>query len=310
MTDGARLIETIEVGDRLGEGVLWRDSDQTVWWTDILARRLHVLEWPSLALRTRPTPERLCSFAFIEGRDDIILAAFESGFALYDPVSGERLWLDRPAGLGPDVRLNDGRVDPGGRFWCGSMVERPLAGGEAAPGVLYRLEPDGRAAPVLGRVRISNGLCWSPDGARMHFADSGRGEIYAGPFDADSGVPGRLEPFARIDGASPDGAVVDAEGRLWSALWGGARVERFTSDGTGDGAVEVPAPQPTCPALGGPRGNLLFVTSARDGLSEAALAERPASGALFVFETAARAAPSPRARLAPDLLDRWSAEGA
>jgi L-arabinonolactonase len=93
----ARLIEVIDVQDKLGEGVLWRDSDSTLWWVDILGRRIHCLSWPSLKLTTYPTPERPGSIAFVAGRDDALVVAFESGFALWSPNSGDLKWLSRPA---------------------------------------------------------------------------------------------------------------------------------------------------------------------------------------------------------------------
>ena len=306
----ARLIETVETADTLGEGVLWRDSDQTVWWTDIQGRRLRRLAWPSLDLTSYDVPERIGSFGFVAGRDDLMVVAFETGFAVFAPDSGRTVWLDRPAALGAGVRLNDGRVDPRGRFWAGSMMEGGVPDGRRPRGVLYRLGADGRAAPVLGGVGISNGLCWSPEGDRVYFADSLLGAIYSGPFDADSGVFGRLELFARFTGEAPDGAVTDAQGCVWTALWGGGRVARLSPDGRQLATVEVDAPQPTCPAFGGPDGTLLFVVSARDELSADQLAAKPLSGALFVFETDACAGPPARARLTASVLERIAREAA
>jgi sugar lactone lactonase YvrE len=294
----ARLLECIEVADTLGEGVLWRPEDQTVWWTDIHGRRLHRLAWPSLDLATFPTPERVGSFAFVEGRDDVVLAAFETGFALFAPEDGRVAWLDRPEELGDGVRLNDGRVDPRGRFWAGSMMERRLAAGEQPRGVLYRLGPEGRAEPVLGGVRISNSICWSPRADRMYFADTPLGETYAAAYDARCGAPARFSVLARYEGEWPDGAVTDVDGHLWTAMWGGGRVARMTPEGEEIASIAIDAQQPTCPAFGGPAGNLLFVTTATQGLSDEQRAAKPRSGALFVFETEAKGSLPTRARLA------------
>lgn len=301
---GARLIETIDVQDQLGEGVVWRDSDATLWWVDILGRRIHCLAWPSLALRTYPTQERPTALAFVAGRDDVLVVSFESGFALWTPESGAVAWLARPAQLGAGVRLNDGRVSPDGQFWVGAMAERPLAPGEFAPGGLYRLDSDGRAAAIVAGLHISNGICWSPDGARMYLADSMRGEVCVAAFDVRLGAPARFETFARFTGEAPDGAVTDLAGNYWTALWGGGRVGVLSPDGKEIGAVAVDAPQPSCPAFGGPAGNLLFVTTAQQGMDSGALAASPKSGNLFVYETDSRGVPAARVRLAAPVLAR------
>ncbi len=300
----ARLIETIETADILGESVVWRDSDQTVWWTDIHGRRIHRLAWPSLRLSTFPAPERACALAFVQGRDDILLVGFESGFALFAPESGKLVWLARPAELGAAMRLNDGRTDPHGRFWCGGKDETSPSGDTMPVGILYRLNQDGGAGAVLGGLHISNGLAWTPGAKRMFLAESAAGEVYSAPYDGAAGVPGRMELFARFEGESPDGATADAGGNYWTALWGGARVACLAPDGRITASIDVAAPQPSCPAFGGPARNLLFVTSARDGLSPAELAASPKSGSLFVFETTAEGQPEPRVGLDTVVLSR------
>ena len=303
-----RLIETVETEDALGEGVLWRGSDSTVWWTDIEGRRCHRLEWPSLKLDTYPTPERLGSFAFVAGRDDLLLAAFESGLAVYAPESGCLVWLYRPASLGPGVRLNDGRVDPLGRFWVGSMMEAEAQREAKSRAAVYRLDTNGQGETVFEGLRIANGICWSPTGDRMYFADSTRREMYAAPFDSRVGMPGQRALFARFENGEPDGAVTDSDGAVWLALWGAGCVMRLSPRGETLGQVDVDAPQTTCPAFGGPDGTLLFVASARCGLSDDELAAKPLSGALFVFDTTVRGGPGSRARLTRSLLSEAGME--
>lgn len=293
----ARLIEEIDVQDDLGEGVLWRASDATVWWVDITGRRIHCMAWPSLRLTTYETPERPGSIAFIEGRDDALIVAFETGFALWHAPSGKVDWLWRLPEPGVGVRLNDGRVGPDGRFWAGSMAENGAARNTMAPGALFRLDHDGRASPVVAGLHISNGICWSPDGRRMYLADSARGEVYVAGFDGAQGAPGRFTTFATFTGEAPDGAVTDADGNYWVALWGGARVAALSPEGREIASVGMDVPQPSCPAFGGAVGTLLFVTTARQGMTSAQLAAYPKSGNLFVYETQARGSPVARARL-------------
>lgn len=298
----ARLVEEIDVTNILGEGVLWRASDQTLWWSDIHAKKLFRLDWTSHRVMTVDMPERLCSFGFIAGRDDLLIAAFESGFAILEPESAGVHWLARPAELGAGVRLNDGRVDPFGRFWAGAMVERALRDDEAPDAWLYMLDGEGDAHVRARGVHISNGLCWSPAGDRVYFADSMRNEIRSARFQRDGNDALSFERFAKTHNGSPDGAVTDRDGRYWSALWDGSRVACFSPEGDEVFSLPINAPQPTCPAFGGPDGNLLFVTSGRDGLSDAALAASPKSGAVFVFETNAIGVPAVRANISPSVI--------
>lgn len=301
----AHLIETIEVSDTLGEGVLWHAADASVWWTDIQGRRLHRMTWPAMAIETFNTPERVGSFAFVAGARDVLVAAFETGFALFAPRSGEVVWLAKLFEPGSGERMNDGRVDPAGRFWAGSMIEDEATSDHRA--ALYRLDENGIASRQRRGLTISNGICWSPDGAIMHHSDSQERTIYQAGFDLEYGVMGEVRKFATTEkGAYPDGAVVDASGTLWQALWGAGRVARFAPSGERLEDVLVPASQPSCPAFGGPKLDLLFVTSAHDGLSAEARAADLHAGNLFVFETDARGLPGVEAIIDRELIEQFN----
>ncbi len=274
------LIETIRVGNTLGESVLWDSAGQALWWTDIPARRLYRYDWSTRAIETFAVPERIGSFGLRDGSTGII-AAFESGIALYEPRGGTPQWLARPDAGIPGVRFNDGRVDRQGRFWAGTMVETDPRSNRAN---LYCIDRSGRAHRRESGVTISNGICWSPDGTRFYFADSPLRTIYVYDFDPISGEIANRRVFATTpDGAFPDGANVDSEGFLWSAHWGAGRVVRYAPDGTIERTIEVPASQPTCVAFGGPALDLLFVTSAREGLNGDALLRHPSAGDVFVY---------------------------
>jgi L-arabinonolactonase len=281
-TNSPRHLDTIEVTNTLGEGILWRASDSSVWWTDIQACRLYRMRWPSKDVESWPTPERLCSFACPDDDSDRMLAAFEGGFATFEPSTGDLRWLDKPDGLGGGVRMNDGRMDPAGRFWAGSMNEDAPA--ENPTGVLYRLDANTRATAVVRNVGISNGLCWSPDGGHMYFADTIKNAVYRADYDLETGSPGPLQPWLEITDGAPDGAVTDSRGNLWIAIWGGSRVDCYSPAGQKLDSITLPVPQPTCPAFGGPDDTLMFITSARDGLSKDMLTQHPQSGAVFVYE--------------------------
>ena len=275
-------LDAIQVENALGEGVLWNHKEQSVWWTDIQHCKLYRLTWPARELTVFDTPERVCAFAFTD-REDCIVAAFESGFALYDYRRGEILWQKTLLEKGCGLRFNDGKVDREGRFWAGTMAED---GREDAEGVLYCLEPSGTVSAHERDIHISNGCCWNVNSSHFYFADSPRRRIYRYQFDTRRGAISHRDLFARtMSGSYPDGATVDSEGYLYSAQWRGARVQRYAADGTLSGAITLPVSQPTSVAFGGPNLDLLFVTSARESLNEYTLQREPLAGSLFVFQT-------------------------
>src|SRR5580693_59044 len=242
----AELVDVIAVKNTLGEGVLWDAQTERLWWTDIQERRLFCYAPATRALEQFALPERLGSFGLVADSDAIV-AAFESGFALYQPRTDQREWLARPKHDAANIRFNDGRVDRQGRFWAGSMVE----GGGAPQGKLYCLRSDGSAAVHATGISISNSLCFSPDGSHLYFADTPLRTIFRYDLDAVTGVISNRRVFAQTpQGAYPDGANVDREGFVWSAHWGAGRVVRYAPDGTIDDTIDVPASQPTCVAFG------------------------------------------------------------
>jgi sugar lactone lactonase YvrE len=272
----------IPAANVLGEGVLWDDAAAALWWTDIQSSELLRYDWTTLRLERTALPHRLGSFGLIENSSDII-AAFADGIALYHPVSTSLQWISRPAHGVDNMRFNDGRMDRQGRFWTGTMIESDTADGEAT---LYCVNTKGATDPHERGLRITNGICTSPDGRRLYLADSPRAIIYRYDLDPDAGTLHDRREFARTTGgAFPDGAN------------GGARVVRYTPDGRVDRILEVPVSQPTCVALGGPDRDLLFVSSARDGLSAQELAEQPHAGDVLVYRLAGvHGLPEPRFR--------------
>lgn len=287
-----QLIDIIDVENTLGEGVQWNHRDNSVWWTDIQECRLYRLQWPGRELEVFETPERLCAFAFTD-RDNCIVAAFESGFALFDYRQGEVLWQKTLLPENSGMRFNDGRIDRQGRFWAGTMVEDDSRCADGSAG-LFRLDADGSVTQVAGDIQISNGCAWDPQSEHFYFADTPRRKLYRYDFDAETGNISNRRLFARTPmHRYPDGATVDAEGNLWSAQWRGARVERYDADGRSLGAVTLPVSQTTCVAFGGENMDLLFVTSARESLSEWTLDRERCAGGLFVLQTPFRGLQDP-----------------
>ncbi len=290
----SQLHEIISVGNMLGEGVLWDPLGQRTWWSDIQGRRLFRYDPQDRALESFDLPERLCSFGLIQGSDEII-AAFESGFARYHPESAQLHWVSRPGHEAGNVRFNDGRIDRQGRFWAGSMVE----GKGEAQGKLYCLDGNHLRVRLTG-ISISNSICFSPDGKQLYFADSPQRTILRFDLDPVSGTIGNRQVFATTPkGAFPDGANIDAEGCLWSAHWGAGRVVRYAPDGSISAIVEIPTSQVSCVAFGGAALDLLFVTSAKEGMSDATLKGQPHAGDVFVYKVNVEGLPEPRFAMEP-----------
>jgi sugar lactone lactonase YvrE len=253
-----------------------------LWWTDIQRSRLYRYDWQQRHCEPLAAPERIGSFGFVAD-SRLLITAFASGIAFYDPMSREIEWLARPTADQPHVRFNDGRVDRQGRFWSGTMME----GQPRLPvGNLYSYDARQGLRSHVSGVLVSNGLCMSPDGSLLYFADSPTRTISVHDVQQPDGRLRAPRVFAQtLAPAVPDGATIDAEGYLWSAQWGGARVVRYAPDGQVDLAVTVPATQLTCVCFGGPALDLLFVTSAREHLDEAALRDQPHAGDVFVYQT-------------------------
>lgn len=281
------LLKTIKVKNLLGECILWDELSQQLWWTDILGARLYRYHFHDEKLEDFALPERLGSFGFVRN-DPRLICAFASGFALYEPKTAQIEWLYRPEAGFSGTRFNDGRCDRQGRFWAGTMVEAATAKDAEqrnVQGALYWVaaKDQGKA---LEHIRISNSLCWSPDSGTVYFADSPTREICAFDFDTASASFTNKRVFAITpDGSVPDGSIIDAEAHLWNAHWGGGKVVRYSPQGLPVSVMELPVTQPTCVCLGGPDMNLLFVTTALTGLSDAQLKAQPEAGNVFVFKT-------------------------
>lgn len=269
--------------DELGEGVTWDDASSLLWWVDIrrhLVRRLDpsdgsTAQWrldePVGSLALRPGPE--------------LLVAIGRSIAELDPATGDVRTRIEDLDADSGNRMNDGRADPQGRFWVGTMDDAE----RRRSGALYRIDPDWSTHRIMEGLDIPNAISFSPDGSVMYFTETRDRLIVALDLAEDGTVRGR-RVFVEVEGpGSPDGACVDAEGHLWSAEYGGSRVVRYAPDGTVDRVVEVPAPNVTCPVLGG---TTLYVTTARQGMSPTDLADHPLAGALFAVDVGVEALPT------------------
>ncbi|TNC21935.1 SMP-30/gluconolactonase/LRE family protein [Amycolatopsis alkalitolerans] len=263
-----------------GEGPVWFAGWPGPRWVDMLAG--DVLELAGG--RVRRTHVGTVAAALRPRSDGGAVLALERGFALADASLAKveslpELWTDR------EIRMNDGGCDPDGRFYCGSMAY------SAAPGAggLYRLEADGSVTTVLTGVTVSNGLAWSPDGGTAYYIDTPTQRVDAFDYSAERGLTAR-RPLIEIpaDAGAPDGMTVDAEGRLWIALWGGGAVRCYTPDGKLAEHVPLPVTQVTACAFGGPDLDELYITTSRQTIDPAA---QPEAGALFRYRPGVRGLP-------------------
>jgi len=270
----------------LGEGPLWCPDRQCLFWVDIPAGAVH---------RFDPATGEDTVLPGDVGEPVACLARRGSGGYLLATASrvmafdGERIdagaEVARPIAGRPGTRLNDGKVDPAGRFWIGSNDEPE----EVPRGHLFRIDPDATVSEIDGPFVVSNGPAFSADGTSMYFAESFAATIWRYSVDA-AGRATHRRPFARLpDGAGfPDGLTVDADGFVWSAHWAGWRLTRYAPDGTVDRVVAIPAANVTSCCFGGPDLATLYVTTARDDTPSDDLARAPNAGGLFALEPGVR----------------------
>ena len=278
----------------LGEGATWCDKTHALYWVDIEGAQLWRCRADGSDLTQWPMPERLACFALTHD-PDVLLVGLATQLAFFDLRSGA---FTRIVDVEPELptRLNDGRCDPSGAFVFGMKDE----GGDPprAVGGFYRLNADLTLERLaLPPAAIANSIAFSPDGSKMYFCDSLVREILVCDYGR-AGVAG-VRPFARLTDADgdPDGSTMDRDGGLWNAQWGGRRVVHYAADGVETERIAVPTAQPSCVTLDGE--GRLYVTSARVGLSDDALASDADAGGVFVAQTRHAGLPTARFMGAP-----------
>ncbi len=263
----------------LGEGPLWSDRDACLYFVDIPSNRLQSYAPKTQQYRQWTFETYVGSVA--ECRSGGLIISLGDRVVRFDPSRGESsvedlVVLERDR---PQNRLNDGKADPWGRFWVGS-VRRD----ETAPDArLWCVLPSGEARVVREGITVSNSIAFDAARERMYFADSPTGLIEQATL-GESGALSPFTPFARAGKGAPDGSCTDRDGFLWNAEWGGHRLCRYAPDGALDRVVDMPVSRPSCCTFGGPDYRTLFVTSARVGMSEEELRKDPHAGSLFSVE--------------------------
>jgi sugar lactone lactonase YvrE len=290
-TIGAEII--LRRPSMLGEGALWDARQARLYWIDILEHRVFCFDPLSGENQEFDVGEAVGTVVLTQ--DDKLLLALRSGFAVFDPESGRQKPIFDPRLSRQEGRFNDGKCDPLGRFWAGTIVDSDDARGN---GALYCLDRDGTTTRKLAGVTCSNGLCWSADSQTFYYIDTPTYQVRAFDFDASTGhieTPRVAVELTRDEGL-PDGMTIDSEGQLWIALFDGGKVLRIDPN-TGQRTYQVIVAgggNVTSCAFGGPRLDQLFITTARVGLSPEEQRTSPDAGSLFVATVPFLGVPSTR----------------
>ncbi|MGH1446566.1 MAG: SMP-30/gluconolactonase/LRE family protein [Cognatishimia sp.] len=255
----------------LGEGPLWHPLRQQFFWFDIIGHKLlsrvgdEAMEWPF--------EEFVSAAGWVD--HDTLLVASETGLYRLDLTSDEIEFVAPIESDNEVTRSNDGRADPQGGFWIGTMGKN----GEDKAGSIYRYYK-GEVRKLFGNITVTNSICFAPKGDLAYYCDTRKHKIMKVSLDADGWPMGKPDLFVDLneDGLNPDGSVVDAVGNLWNAQWGANRVACYAPNGQFLTAVEFDATQISCPAFGGADLNMLFATSAAVGLTG------PEEGKTFVID--------------------------
>ena len=272
-------------GDRCGEGAVWHAAHSAVYWTDINRFLIHRLTLTNRCVRTWLFDEPVTALTLTD-RDDVLAVVLGSSVILWEPASDTRHKPIFQLAGWPSVRLNDGRADPRGSLWVGSMRNNVNPDGSSREaggkdGILHRLDPDAGLSVHRRDIGISNTLVWSPDQRRFYFGDSLANTIWSYDYDRDTGaIQNEAVFFAGFGRGLPDGSTVDADGYLWNCRYDGGCIVRLSPDGKIDRVIEMPVRKITTCTFGGADLTTLFVTTAS---VDAAPGERLAGG-LFAIQ--------------------------
>lgn len=264
----------------LGEGPFWHPLLKRLFWFDILNCTL-LSAGTDGHVHDRFTFKNNASAAGVIDADRLLIAQAGAllDFSMSKDASSIVIPLEEDR---PGNRTNDGRVDRSGGLWIGTMSRR--GGQEPGAGAIYQYRA-GKLTTLLTERNIPNSTCFSPDGRRAYYTHTGD-VIFTCELDPDTGLPvSEWVPFVKLDGpGGADGSVVDAEGYLWNARWGGSCVLRIAPDGTIDRTIELPVSRVTCPAFGGDDLRTLYITTAREHMTPEQIEKEPHAGSVFAID--------------------------
>jgi len=268
----------IDSKSKLGEGAIWNYKTGELIWVDILSEILNFYNPKTNFNKELFTGQLIGTVVPTESGQ--VLVALQNGIYKLDPETGTKKFIVNPEEKLPDNRFNDGKCDPAGRFWAGTMNTK----GEEGAGSLYCLDNDSTIRKMIGNVSISNGIVWVLENSKMYYIDTPTQMVMAYDYNNETGEITNPETAVEIpkDMGSPDGMTVDEEGNIWVALWGGSAVGCWNPE-TGEllRTIEVPAKNVTSCAFGDDDLETLYITTARTGTSNEDLKKFPKSGSLF-----------------------------
>ncbi len=274
----------------VGESPIWHPQEQKLYWVDIQSKQIHRFDPARGSNQTFDLPEIVTCIDF-RAAGGLVLT-LKKCFATFDPATSKLERLPEVESDFPNNRFNDGKCDPQGRFWAGTMdaVNWP-----APSGNLYRLDADKTVSLMHANIICANGNDWSPDGRKMYFTESFRYGIFVYDFEPETGALSNRLPFATLDsnsGGFPDGLTVDADGFVWSNVVGLGQIHRYDPQGKRERIIQLPVPRATDCTFGGPDLKTLYVTSARETMTPEQLAAAPLSGSLFAIDCDVRGLPT------------------
>ena len=273
-------------GDICGEAVIFSAEENSLYWTDINRFLVHKMDLSSTAVRSYMFDEPVVALSLTD-RSDQLLVSLGSKLIFLEPETDQREDLSVVLPDSPKVRFNEGRTDPLGNFWVGSMGNNVGPEGESLDtplgiGKLFRYRYGGELEEFEANIDISNTLCWAPDGKTFYFGDTLKNTLRAYPFNPESGDIGPGAPhFAGFDRGLPDGSAIDAEGYIWNCRYSGSCIVRVAPNGTVDRVIDMPVKNITTCCFGGPNLSTLYITTASAGKGQ----RDRLAGSLFAIET-------------------------
>jgi sugar lactone lactonase YvrE len=273
---GVELV--IDSQSDLGEGAIWNYKSGELMWIDITGKILNFYSPRTGNNKEMFTGQMIGTV--VPAQSGMVLVALQNGIYTLNPETGTKSLVADPEEHIPTNRFNDGKCDPSGRFWAGTLSLE----GEKGAAALYRLDADSSVHKMIENVSISNGIAWSPDFKKMYYIDTPTQKVMAYSYNNESGEISQPSVAVEIPAemGSPDGMTLDADGNIWVALWGGSAVGCWNPE-TGEllRKIEVPAKNVTSCAFGDDDLGTLYITTARQGTTPEELEKFPHAGGVF-----------------------------
>lgn len=262
----------------LGEGPVWDDINQKLWWVDILSCTLNCYDPTTKENQSFDVGEQIG--AAVLRKEGGLLLALESGLAFFDEENKTITPLENTITLGEGTRSNDGKCDPAGRFWFGSL-DYDL---EKGSGNLFCLNSELKVEKKLDQLTIPNGMAWNSQDEKFFFIDTIARELYSFHYQKNTGKISDRSVIYEFDEelGYPDGMTIDIEDKLWIALYAGGKIIRINPEnGHIEFEIRLPVPKPTSCTFGGKDLKTLFITTCREYMDESDIEKAPLSGSLF-----------------------------